>query len=422
MRSTSYWRRGRAGLTLALAAASSCILIMLGAAQAAGATSYRDRSYAASGSSARSTSDPTFLDSESKLWYRDGRWWGVLWDTGSGAYHIFSLNPSTHGWVDSNVSVDGRNKARVDALSSGSKLYVATHIYDKDAGRGQARLYRYTYDATTQRYTADSGFPALINDSRSKTLVIAKEKGRQTLWATWVEAVAPGTREVLVAKGRRGGRAWGKPFKVPHSGSVDYDDISSVLTFGKKVGVMWSDSNSDAKNRFRFAIHRNGTPRSRWSLETPYLKGTRMVDDHINLKTYRGRVYAVVKTASRGMNLDGPVIVLLVRSKSGTWRHFGVASNSSGLKQPVLLIDTEARTLHVFAYGPDWSPGTIFEKQSPLGSPSFVLAGSGTPFISDPANPKLLAPTTTKQNVNSTSRIVVLASNKANKSYYHGEE
>jgi hypothetical protein len=77
--------------------------------------------------------------------------------------------------------------------------------------------------------------------------------------------------------------------------------------------------------------------------------------------------------------------------------------------------------LHVFANGPGWEPGTVFEKQSPLDSPAFVVAGSGSAYIADPADPKLCLPTTTKQNVNATSGIVVLASNTANKRYYHGE-
>jgi hypothetical protein len=398
-----------------------CALAALGSSKVAGATSFKDRSYVVASSNARSISAPTRSDAESKLWYKAGHWWGVLWDTGSGAFHIFRLEPSTHAWIDTNVAVDGRNRSQVDALSAGSKLYVATHIYDKDAGRGRARLYRYTYRPAQNKYTADSGFPVGINRSRSRTLVLAKESDRNVLWATWVQAVAPGKRHVFVAKGRRGGRAWGTPFRIPKSGTVGYDDISSVVAFGKKVGVMWSDSNSGDRNGFRFAAHSNGAGSSRWSLKSPYPRGERLVDDHINMKTYAGRVYAIVKTASRGINIDGPVLVLLVRERDGTWKNYPVASNSSGLQNPALLIDTDARMLHVFANGPNWEPGTIFEKSSPLDSPSFVVAGSGSAFIADPADPKLYFPTTTKQNVNATSGIVVLASNTANKRYYHGE-
>ena len=51
----------------------------------------------------------------------------------------------------------------------------------------------------------------------------------------------------------------------------------------------------------------------------PYLTGRRMVDDHISLKSWNGRVYAAVKDASRGINIDGPILILLVRGTSGGW-------------------------------------------------------------------------------------------------------
>ena len=166
------------------------------------------------------------------------------------------------------------------------------------------------------------------------------------------------------------------PFPDSAQPHVGFDDISSIVPFGKSVGVLWSDQNDGDGNRFRFAIHRNRARASRWSSEKPYLTGRRRVDDHISLKTYAGRVYAVVKTASRGINIDGPVLELLVRGTSGTWRHYGVASNSSELMRPILVIDADAKVLHVFANGPDWKAGTIFEKEAPLDMPeSFVLPG-----------------------------------------------
>lgn len=130
-----------------------------------------------------------------------------------------------------------------------------------------------------------------------------------------------------------------------------------------------------------------------------------------------------MKTASRGISIDGPVLELLVRETSGTWRHYGVASNSSELMRPIIVIDADAKVLHIFANGPDWKAGTIFEKEAPLDMPeSFVLPGSGTPFISDDAAPGLKAATSTKQNVNSAMGIVVLAGNELNQTYYHREE
>ena len=138
--------RRNIGLALRISSVGVCVLLALLFAQVVHATvvGKKGPTYAVSGSAAKTIKNPTLTGPESKLWYKDGRWWGVLWDRTSGSHHIFWLDRSTanHKWVDSGVLVDGRNTVRVDALSAGSKLWVATHVYGVDGGRGKARLYR----------------------------------------------------------------------------------------------------------------------------------------------------------------------------------------------------------------------------------------------------------------------------------------
>ena len=417
--------RRNIGFALRISSVGVCVLLALLFAQVAHATVVGNKGpgYAVP-DAAKSIKNPTLAGPESKLWFKDGRWWGVLWDKTSGSHHIFWLNrsTSTHHWVDTGVPVDGRNTVRVDALSAGPKLWVATHVYGVDGGRGKARLYRYSYHSASQTYTRDNGFPVRINSAISTTLVITKEMGHNVLWASWVEQVVPGRREVMVAKGRKGGKKWDAPFRVPGSKTVGYDDISSIVAFGKKVGVLWSDSNNGDGNRFRFATHRDRARSSNWSLERPYLTGRRMVDDHISLKSWNGRVYAAVKDASRGINIDGPILILLVREPNGHWHHAGIASNGAGLTRPVLLIDPGANQLHVFANGPNFRPGKIFEKTSPLDVPSFDVQGPPTEFISDDQEPGLEVATSTKQPVSPSLGLVVVAANFMNHTYYFREE
>jgi hypothetical protein len=418
--------RRNIGLALRISSVGACLLLALLFAQVAHATivGAQGPTYAAP-ESAKTIKNPTLAGPESKLWYKDGRWWGVLWDRTSGSHHIFWLRDKslpTHHWVDTGVLVDGRNTVRADVLSAGTKLWVATHVYGVDRGRGKARLSRYSYHSASHTYTRDAGFPVRINSAISKTLVITKEIGHNVLWASWVEPVVPGRREVLVAKGLKGGKKWKAPFRIPGSRTVGYEDISSIVAFGTKVGVLWSDSNNGDGNRFRFATHRNRARSSHWSLERPYLTGRRMVDDHISLKSWNGRVYAAVKDASRGINIDGPILILLVRGTSGGWSHYGIASNGNGLTRPVLLIDPGANELHVFANGPNFSPGTIFEKTSPLDVPSFDVQGPPTPFISDDQEPGLEVATSTKQPVSPSLGLVVVAANFMNHTYYYREE
>src|SRR6187549_3800036 len=76
--------------------AGACLLLALLFARAADATvlGHQGHSYAV-GSATKSIKNPTLSGPESKLWYKGGRWWGVLWDTASGSHHIFWLNALT---------------------------------------------------------------------------------------------------------------------------------------------------------------------------------------------------------------------------------------------------------------------------------------------------------------------------------------
>src|SRR5581483_2942785 len=94
-----------------------------------GAAGYRDMSYA--GSSA-----PTSKDSESKLWYQDGSWWGIFYNSVSPkGWRVYRLDLATQLW--SNVTPDGTplspnlgsaTNLKWDALSDGGTLYLVSHI------------------------------------------------------------------------------------------------------------------------------------------------------------------------------------------------------------------------------------------------------------------------------------------------------
>src|SRR4051812_11476624 len=122
---------------------------------------------------------PTGSKPESKLWFNNG-WWGLLWNPAAAQYRIAKLNRSTGAWAFTAAGADTRTASRSDVLwvPQTKKLYVASHYFDNQvststtpaAGNG-ARLYRYSYNATTDSYTLDAGYPAAINNVKSETLV-----------------------------------------------------------------------------------------------------------------------------------------------------------------------------------------------------------------------------------------------------------
>jgi hypothetical protein len=183
---STWWSRYLRLLSLAVALVVSVGLSPLPQASAAtGDVGIQGASY--SGVTA-----PTGEKPESKLWFNDGRWWSVMFDTPSGTWRIFYLNRSASPevWVNTGTVVDTRANTLSDALSTGSTLYVASHVKATSntsvATNQPARLYRYSYNAAAKTYALDSGFPTNINNTSSETLTIDRDSAG-LLWATWTE-------------------------------------------------------------------------------------------------------------------------------------------------------------------------------------------------------------------------------------------
>jgi trimeric autotransporter adhesin len=354
---------------------------------------------------------PTGSKPESKLWRNDGFWWGSLWHAPSADFHIFRLDSGSQTWIDTGVALDDRPSTRADVLWDGAagKLYVASHRFSESPSSGYpSRLYRYSYNAATDTYTRDVGFPVSINNFRTETLVIDKDSTGQ-LWATWTQGSQVWVNR-SVCEPTCNDTTWGSPFVVSPT-AVKSDDISSVIAFGgNRIGVMWSNQNTA---RDLFAVHDDGQPDNVWTIETA-LQGPGLADDHINLKTdVTGRVFAAVKTSKSSSN--DPLNMLLVRSAGGGWSShvFGLVKDNH--TRPIVEIDEEHGIVHMFATSPE-SSGTIYEKTSPINSISFA-AGLGTPFIKD-ADRVVNNATSTKQNLSSATGLVVMAVNGIG-NYFH---
>jgi hemolysin type calcium-binding protein len=348
---------------------------------------------------------------ESKLWWNDGFWWGSMWHAASGDFHIFRLEEGSQSWVDTGVALDDRPATRADTLWDGAagKLYVASHRFSESPASGHpSRLYRFSYEAATNTYTRDAGFPVLINNFRTETLVIDKDSSGQ-LWATWVQGGKVWVNRSLCNPACNDA-SWGTAFALPVA-AVKGDDISSLIAFGgDRVGVLWSNQNNWT---FGFAIHSDSQADEVWSLETA-LAGTQLSDDHINLKTDSGgRVYAAIKT-SKTANPD-PLTMLLVRQAGGGWSSHVFGREQDNHTRPIVVLDEQHGIVHMYATD-SGSGGAIVEKTTPMSAISFPT-GKGTPVIKD-ADGQVNNATSTKQNVNSTTGLVVLAASN-NWHYMH---
>ncbi len=423
-RALASWRRPLAffGVTGLLAA----LLFLLPSAARAdpGDIGYQDQSYSGTG-----TPNGT-KRAESVLWWNDGSWWGNMWDTVSQDFHIFRLNVPTQTWQDTGITIDTRANTHSDVLWDGTHLYVSSHRFVNDeqpaVSGDPAYLFRFSYNPTTKTYSLDSGFPSQINNMRTETLVIDKDSTGK-LWATWQQ----GNQIYLNRTTNGDDRLWGTPFPIPDPAvNVTVDDNSAVIAFGgNKIGLMWSNQSGSHYSMW-FAVHQDGASDTTWSAGERATQGASDADDHINLKSLHtdgsGRVFAATKTSNTSS--ANPLIMMLVRNSTGAWSRHPIAHVSDCPNRPLVLIDEQNNVLHTFytAPGPpnytcSSSGGAIYKKTSPLNSVSFG-PGRGTPVIVDADSPFVHDVSSTKQNVNGTTGIAVLAINGSTGRYWHHYE
>jgi hypothetical protein len=365
---------------------------------------------------------PTEDKPQSKLWFNDGIWWALMRTNTNGSdgnpdVTIHRLQ-ADHTWLNTGTVVDGRAASTGDALWTGSKLYVASRVTS-----GTIRAARMSYNASTDMYTMDSGFPKSVTSGSIESVTITRDSlGR--LWVTFTKPHPTDSSldQVWVAHSTTSDTTWTAPFLVPVPDNViKADDISSMVAFGGKVGVMWSDQQNQV---MRFAVHPdNAADNTGWTMETA-LSGTRSAADHINLTSLTqdaaGRVYAAIKTSRGDGSSDlpsDPSIRVLSRSSTGTWTASTAATVSEGLTRPQLILDGTFNRLYVVMSTE--SGGNVYFRRSPLGaSMSFTARATLLSFSGALINNA----TTPKAPVTSATGFVVLASDEKNtKRYFHAE-
>ncbi|MFQ5649716.1 MAG: Ig-like domain-containing protein [bacterium] len=359
---------------------------------------------------------PTEDKPESKLWFHDGSWWGVLWDPLATKYRIYRFNRPTQCWTNTETDVDERAHSAQDVLWDGEKLYVASRAtsgHKASMGPSDARLYRYSYDAGTQTYRLDSGFPVTLNmNDKVESLVIDKDSTGQ-LWATWTDG-----GKVWINRTLGDDRTWGDPFKLPvQGGATDPDDISSLIAFDQnKIGVIWSNQND---SKAYFAVHKDSNSDQNWERrEVALSDGSKNIsDDHFNLATHCATGEILVATKTNLSNLDDDGIYLLKRTPDGRWTRHVIGLVRNHLTRPMVLVDSESDSVYVFS-SRFFAPRTIELKVAHIDDLNFP-AGTGRTFIFSSKDSDVNNVKSTKQCVNSTTGILAIASASETKYYLH---
>jgi hypothetical protein len=360
---------------------------------------------------------PTADKPQSKLWYNDGRWWASLYNTGAGRYRIYWLNLLTQDWTDTGTDLDTRAQSAADILwdNSTQKLYLVS------GGAGvDGWFMRYSYNQATKTYSRDFN-PIVVRSGGGETIALDKDSAGK-LWITFTQG-----NQVYVNRSTTSDSVWGTPFVVPGAATLNSDDISSIVAYkdqtGKSIGVLWSNHNTPSSMLFSF--HKDGDPDTTWQpIQTIYTANC-AADDHINLKSIQadasGTIFAAIKTSfgdsGCGGNASSPLIRLVVRKPNNTWTWTTFGTEGDDHTRPVLLLDTTNRKVYMFATSPT-ACGVIYMKSTSMDAPSFP-SGKGTPFIRSSTYKCINNATTTKQTVDASTGLVILASDESKLWYLH---
>jgi hypothetical protein len=408
---------------------------------------YRDFDFGTSaGANRRATGDKP----QSKLWFTDGTWWaGMFNPEPTTKWKIYRLDTAAQDWVSTGVTIDDRDQSHGDYLwdEANHKLYVASaHATDN------IRVYRYSYNPTTNTYAADdlnganAGVFITIPGSATETATIARDSTGQ-IWVTYTKVSTdvdpcadpsdPTPRklaDVMVATSSN----WAAPFVLPSQGTArpTSDDIAAVIAFGSgtgaSVGVMYNAQGCLATggDHLYFSVHSDSQSDSTWTAKQTVASGTEAADDHMNLKysPASGRLFAISKTGKdKNPNLDFDEINLYERSSGGTWTKHLVSQVRENQTRPQVLIDDSHERVYAFLAATEHADGgKVFVKSATFdeldadspSTPAFAT-GFGADFIASTSDPLINDPTTTKQVVSHSTGVVVLASDRTTHMYLH---
>jgi hypothetical protein len=319
-----------------------------------------------------------------QMWVIDDTWWSAFSDAATGIYFYKLVGSS---FVKGDFIDPSFAAGKPDTLWNGSELFVLV----QQSG-SLAKLYKYSYSATSQSFALISGFPIDLPLAGLAAAVPLHQDSTGKVWATYTS----GSNVYVIWSTSADHRTWDT------TGVILAPDISALTTEvaaithfgGDKIGVVWGNQNM-AEYAFRF--HRDGDAETNWSakeiVDCCSPDGS-VADDHLSLRAAPdGRLFLVAKDSIDSGNLH-----LFVRGVDGSWGQ-KTAIDSDPLTQPTrptlaLHVDND----HAYVLYRNSTDGQTYLSRSAMSSPGFglrcVFLTHGTSV------------TSTKQNVNSSTGLV----------------
>ena len=325
---------------------------------------------------------PTGDAGQSKLWFHDGRWWGLL--LAEEEFRIHAFDPSG-GWTDTGTVVDARTSSHADVLAESGGLVVISAGRSTSAGNA-VEVRRFTYDGTAKLYRADRQFPIRITSGGASRVSIARA-GDGTLWAAFVTE-----QRLEVAHSRGDDRNWTAPTTLPVPDAAQPVDAAAVAAAGQQVVVLAATA---AGGTF-VAITEDGG--SRWASESVLGGGHPDAGRNVALRVAGSEggprfvgVTDVPPAPDGNANNLAAHLVLVASDDGRTWSAHAVSRVEDGLTDPTLVLDEGASEIVVLAA----AEGTIRAKRASLDRLAFP-SGRGVPVLPADVGGRFQEPTSAR--------------------------
>ena len=370
--------------------------------------------------------DPGLINSgpaRSQMWYNDGIWWGALSNNTDGIYFYRQTSPTSWAQgdlIDTNLVVGVFIAGSPDCLWDGTNLFVL--IQESTL---LAKLYKYSYSTLTKTHTLLPGFPVSLpltgvgTSSSGKlygTLALDRDSTGK-LWATYPGSGNGGDGNMRVIWSTSPDHiTWNTTGFVLEAGlSLIKTEGSAIIRFGgNKIGVAWSNQMT---GQLGFRYHTDGQLETTWSAKEVIDSGLgpegtgSVAGRQVTMKAAPdGRIF-FASDDNDGINNH---LHLYLRTAAGSWGQKTLIVNNFDAmpSKPTLLLDTDNNVVHVIykdnAVGSNGLSGQTFITQSSMTNLAF-----NAPCLLVDTSDSILStsnPTTTKQNVNATTDLVVAAS------------
>ncbi len=353
---------------------------------------------------------PTGHKNQSKLFVAGGSWWGVLQEPVSREARIHELDWATQRWQDTGIVVDERPFAHADALFVDGILYVAS-AGGSDSPAHAVRFSKFRFDAPTRHWSLEPDYPVTVADSGVESSLIERaDDGR--LWVAYIQ-----DGRLLVSHTLDDDHRWIRPYRPVVAGAeVATDQVGMVASRGEVV-LLWSNQNDQA---IYATSHADGAADDEWAEPATILQGLRLADNHVNIKGLPdGRLFAAIKTSLDTVpgNQPGWDQILLLDRVDGRWSSTQVGQIRDKHTRPIVVLDTSHGEALVFATAPVGG-GAIYMKRAPFDDLRFNT-GEGVPVIETTPDASINDATSTKQSVDASTGLVVLASDDSTGRYVH---